>query len=584
MVRSNCEEIERYSVLVQPSCHSCQCPPPQEISFPASQTSYQHPARPGTRYTILVRPESSNLSSSLVVETLSGRPHTPTIERVERTGPGRVVVEFSYPCPHTGPTVFSLLSNCSKCTVTRVQDRTFQVSGLTPGESYSLRVEATVTNCLEEEEVDCKSLSSPHLHSVPCSHRCGDGQCLEESEVVCDQVQHCQDLSDERDCPCPGWRCRSGFCVRSEERCDGVRQCSDGSDEEDCPACPHHKFSCLRDGGCLDQAQVCDKRVDCWDGSDERDCQYRAGVCWPDGFLCVDGTCVGLHSRCDGLPDCPHGEDEAQCGWCGLEDWRCGDGECIARTGLCNNVTDCGDGSDEWSHCHCFTLGLAHCQDTGHCLPTSSLCDGRSDCQDGSDERLCHQPHTTSSADQGTSSSPSLRITSERYQDQVETQTDQVEAKSEGYKDQEENESEGYPDFPIEMLPTYNDFLGLKSLSHTQEGTPGEMKSRERELSNEVWDDPPGGEVVVVRVYPPHQTVRPGQDVVIQCRDEGELRTRVSWTRSDGDPLPPSSFQSRGRLELYRVREEEGGEYTCRSVSRAGQQTATVEVRQEARP
>ena len=44
--------------------------------------------------------------------------------------------------------------------------------------------------------------------------------------------------------------------------------------------------------------------------------------------------------------------------------------------------------------------------------------------------------------------------------------------------------------------------------------------------------------------------VFPGAEVVFQCRDEGPLRARVEWSRSDGLPLPPSSIDINGRLEM----------------------------------
>ena len=104
--------------------------------------------------------------------------------------------------------------------------------------------------------------------------------------------------------------------------------------------------------------------------------------------------------------------------------------------------------------------------------------------------------------------------------------------------------------------------------------------------SNEVGVTPPPAlPVIRLAVYPAWQTVEVGQDVVVQCRDEGDLRTRVGWARAgpgQGGQLPVNSGQERGRLELYGVREEDGGQYTCRSLSQGqspgGSQTATIQV------
>ena len=38
----------------------------------------------------------------------------------------------------------------------------------------------------------------------------------------------------------------------------------------------------------------------------------------------------------------------------------------------------------------------------------------------------------------------------------------------------------------------------------------------------------------LVRVYPKSQSVYKKTDVVIQCRDEGYLRSKVKWSRIDG--------------------------------------------------
>ena len=423
-----------------------------------------------------------------------------------------------------------------------------QVSGLSPGINYRLRVEAVVKDCGEKE--DCRAFSRPHLHSLPCP----PGGCHQDQE------------DPEEDCD--GWQCHSGFCIAATQRCDGVVHCSDSSDEAGCPGCPAGQFRCVRDGRCVETARVCDRQLDCWDGSDETNCAYRQRLCWPGGFLCLDGECVGLAGRCDGVWDCSHGEDEQQCGAaCGLDQWRCRDGTCIERAELCNNVTDCEDRSDEWPHCHCHTTGLASCPQSGQCLPSHSFCDGQEDCEDGSDELNCHNKLARTASYQMVEkvTSPSPADNSESY--------------------------EKYPDFPLELLPSYKDkFLGFKALSLTKntkkpsKSAASQTKEREGKdvkfSSNEVE---PAGAGVLVKVYPAHQTVMEGQDVVVQCRDEGELRTPVTWHRGHrGQQLPVNSSQERGRLELYGVREEDGGEYTCSSVLKAaapgGSQTSSIDV------
>ena len=91
-----------------------------------------------------------------------------------------------------------------------------------------------------------------------------------------------------------------------------------------------------------------------------------------------------------------------------------------------------------------------------------------------------------------------------------------------------------------------------------------------------------------LKVYPPSQEVYETGDVVIQCRDEGELRADVYWEKAtiktDSTPskLPHGAFDYNGRLEISRILPHEGGNYICRAVgheNEVGSQVfATVNV------
>ena len=114
--------MKRWELSIQESCQSsppCQSCHQLEVSqsLAGSERSYRHSARPGTRYTVSVSAgRGTSLPSppntSVVVETLPGPPHPPTIESVETTGPDSLLVKFSSSCPLTGPTAFTLLTEC----------------------------------------------------------------------------------------------------------------------------------------------------------------------------------------------------------------------------------------------------------------------------------------------------------------------------------------------------------------------------------------------------------------------------------------------------------------------------------------
>lgn len=41
---------------------------------------------------------------------------------------------------------------------------------------------------------------------------------------------------------------------------------------------------------------------------------FSVTTCSGDQFRCIDGICLSIDKRCNGIPDCRNGEDEHQCG------------------------------------------------------------------------------------------------------------------------------------------------------------------------------------------------------------------------------------------------------------------------------
>nr|XP_023018542.1 low-density lipoprotein receptor-related protein 6 [Leptinotarsa decemlineata] len=92
----------------------------------------------------------------------------------------------------------------------------------------------------------------------------------------CDRQKDCADGSDELDCPkcLPNqFRCQDGQCINKENYCDNIIHCIDESDEKNC--C-ENGFQCPQTEVCLPLTLVCDGNENCADGSDEKDCKIFA--------------------------------------------------------------------------------------------------------------------------------------------------------------------------------------------------------------------------------------------------------------------------------------------------------------------
>ena len=230
-----------------------------------------------------------------------------------------------------------------------------------------------------------------------------------------------------------------------------------------------------------------------------------------------------MKHRCDKIWDCKDGEDEYSCnnGCPNGGQFRCRNRQCIAMSRFCDGVADCDDGSDEVPACRCHKAGLYACKRGGQCISRSSVCDGHTDCHDGSDERNCRHV---------------LRNNSTMH------------AKS------------------VTKVSYKKDNIFYEDLK------PPPLKS-----ANLIKLPP-----LDLKVYPPTQSVFKHSDVVLQCRDEGEIRSPVKWVRADGKPLPKHSHQSRGRLEIRRIGFEGGGLFLCYAVGhdkeKGGRVMANVEV------
>jgi dystroglycan 1 len=81
----------------------------------------------------------------------------------------------------------------------------------------------------------------------------------------------------------------------------------------------------------------------------------------------------------------------------------------------------------------------------------------------------------------------------------------------------------------------------------------------------------------VATISPNSQTLRPGDQLALQCTATGTQPVSIEWFKVDGT-LSASTYVDRGLLEIVTVTAADGGRYKCRVTNRAGYAEAFADV------
>ena len=259
--------------------------------------------------------------------------------------------------------------------------------------------------------------------------------------------------------------------------------------------------------------------------------------CWPHKqFRCLDHTCVDISHRCDTIWDCKGGEDEMSCdSICKGGQFTCKDQKsCIPQERYCDGNVDCADGSDEYHDCVCHKAGKYACDTGSQCVSRLSVCDGIRDCIDGSDEYRCENTTKPGYVPPATTENPTTTTVQKRSTETASTTTTVAESTTR----------------PNRLVMKPLKVPRRKRKPRRRFGRGRHMVARHTKM-------------IRLQVYPKTQRVLEGGDIVVQCRDEGDLRSDVYWVRSSGRKLPKNAVDHRGRLEISQAKVKDGGAYTC---------------------
>ena len=264
-----------------------------------------------------------------------------------------------------------------------------------------------------------------------------------------------------------------------------------------------------------------------------------------------------------------------------------------------------------------LTAGKYACSSGNQCVDRLNVCDGIQHCRDGSDESHClrnkkrrrknkhkkykhlrHDKHHTLSFNESlnnenfytTPSHPNIFTINKKHYKSENNNVEKdngIQSYDTEYHENQLHSSNGdmANDYKNELSGTNK--AQLFDAVPTSELLPVLEQSPTAEITNKVTRSLKS---LKLRVYPPSQEVYETGDVVIQCRDEGELRADVYWEKasskkdsmSKSSKLPHGAYDYNGRLEISRILPHEGGYYICKAVgheNEAGSEIlATVKV------